>query len=65
MKPHEQRVVDEHEALKGKIVKLTAFYETPVYAALCPYDKTLLLEQGHHMRAYASVLAERIARFIK
>ena len=63
MRPHEQRVVDEHHVLNEKIVKLTTFIDTEQFAALDPVDQELLHEQRKVMLEYSHILVARFTRF--
>ena len=65
MKPHEQRVVDEHAALAEKLGKLHEFLETPLFEGLPANEALLLHEQADAMARYAAVLYERIQLFPK
>lgn len=63
MQPHQQRVVDEKEALDEKIDKLDAFRAGDIFSALVKDEQDRLNMQLSHMRAYSGVLADRIAAF--
>lgn len=64
MAPHEQRVVDEKEALEDKVRKLEVFIQTnETYTSLENMDKLLLAMQLSTMQTYAAILATRISRF--
>lgn len=63
MKPHEQRVVDEKQALDEKIEKLTAFTKTDLCMALPFHERTLLHKQLQIMKDYSIVLDQRISLF--
>lgn len=64
LRPHEQRVVDEHKDLVEKLLKLEQFIaKNPNYARLAREDQTLLRMQLGYMNDYASILISRIARF--
>lgn len=63
MQPHQQRVVDEKEALDEKLNKLVEFFETPIFAALPADEQSRLARQCEHMGKYSEVLGERIAAF--
>ncbi len=63
MHDYQERVIQEKKALDEKIDNLYPFLDTQVFADLVPLDQELLCDQLGHMRAYASVLAARIARF--
>jgi hypothetical protein len=64
LKPHEQRVVDEEDALSVKLNKLTEFIQGEAFSNLPFEDRALLQEQLHWMREYVDVLRRRIARFL-
>ena len=63
MQPHQQRVVDEHSELVTKIVKLTDFFGTPLFARLPETEQHRLQTQAVAMRTYRDILAERIDAF--
>lgn len=63
MQPHQQRVVDEHSELVTKIVKLTDFFGTPLFAGLPEPEQQRLQAQAVAMRLYRDVLSARIAAF--
>lgn len=63
LQPHQQRVIEEFEALYEKVTKLNAFVESPKFLELGVEDRSLLHEQLGFMWAYANVLSQRIARF--
>jgi hypothetical protein len=63
MQPHEERVVAEERELSEKLNKLGDFIHSAVFLTLLPVDQSLLQQQEDHMRAYAGVLRQRIARF--
>jgi hypothetical protein len=63
MQPHQQRVVGEHTELRERLAKLDVFIAGPLFRGLPEDDRTLLLEQRHHMSNYALVLSVRIQRF--
>lgn len=63
MQPFEQRVVDEHTDLEGKVVRLEEFVGTPTYHALSHAQQYLLRRQLIAMREYLDILAARIALF--
>jgi hypothetical protein len=61
--PHEQRVIDESDALDGNLTKLRSFLGSPIYEGLPALDQHLMREQALHMGRYLEVLSMRIARF--
>ena len=63
MQAHQQRVVDEKTELDGKIAKLVAFYDTPIYAGLDEAERVRLSRQGQVMSDYSDILGQRIAAF--
>lgn len=63
MTPHQQRVVDEKNALDEKLIKLSAFVRTDTFTALEAEDKQLLRRQREVMLDYSDILGDRIARF--
>ena len=63
MEPHQQRVVDELQALVVKREALSAFIDGPVFRCLPPEDADLLYCQVDVMQDYAEVLSLRISRF--
>jgi hypothetical protein len=60
--PHIERVVAEHAELAERHKKLTAFYDSPIFAKLPADEQADMREQGKHMGAYASVLHSRLKR---
>lgn len=63
LQPHQQRVVEEHQDLCGKLDRLSSFQDTETFAALPDEEKDRLKRQKLHMFNYRDVLAERIATF--
>lgn len=65
MRPHQQRVVDEHRELNDKIDKLGAFIvNKPSVFLQLPWEEQDLLHRQHAaMQAYSDILVERIAGF--
>jgi len=61
--PHQERVVEEHEALDEKTQKLEEFIVGEVFATLPMEEAQLLLQQVVLMRTLRTVLANRIALF--
>lgn len=61
--PHQQRVIGEKIQLDDKLEKLTAFLESPRYAALDSGEQHRLSIQVNAMRTYSRILGERIAAF--
>lgn len=64
MQPHEQRVLDEKQALDEKLEKLVQFISvSPVFASLDSTDQSLLRDQRIAMADYSLALSRRIERF--
>lgn len=63
MSPYQQRVVTERDELAEKFKKLTAFFNTPTFAALPTPERDRLGVQVHYMGGYLAVLNDRIAAF--
>lgn len=64
MKPHEQRVIDERDALGTKLNALVAFIVGAAqFIKLPPGDQALLRKQRNAMIAYYNILEHRISRF--
>lgn len=63
IQPHQQRVLDEKEALDDKLTKLIAFFSTKIYDELTMQEQELLKLQSSYMQSYSNILAERIALF--
>lgn len=63
MQPHQQRVVDEKDALDEKINKLDQFLDGDIFKGLPIKEQDRLVKQLHFMRQYYSILGERIAAF--
>lgn len=63
LKPHEQRVVDERNALAERTEKLNAFQTTDTFLSLPVADQELLKKQLELHNELLSVLEQRIARF--
>lgn len=61
--PYQQRVIEELDALDGKISRLQNFIQTPVYAGLDEEDRNHLAIQLDIMMLYSRVLGLRIQRF--
>lgn len=58
------RVVAEKAELDDKLAKLTAFANTPVFAALDRAERERMVRQASAMKAYSNVLGERIEAFV-
>ena len=63
MQPHQQRVMDEKDALDGNVERLTAFLEGDTFRTLGVADQVDLRVQLEQMTAYSNTLGRRIARF--
>lgn len=61
--PHQQRVLDERDALNEKIAKLAGFFDTTIFAGLDEAEKSRLERQEEAMVTYSKILEERIAAF--
>jgi len=64
MPPHQQRVVDEKAELDGRLAKLEAFFDTPIFAGLDPAEQQRLHDQAVAMHEYANILADRVEAFV-
>ncbi|KWZ53301.1 hypothetical protein WK57_30400 [Burkholderia ubonensis] len=69
LQPHQQRVVDEKDALDDKIAKLAFFigsFQKPnsVFAGLPEPERQRLYAQHRAMVTYSTILGERIAAFV-
>ena len=66
LQPHQQRAIDEKEALDKKITALGNFIgESPFFKRVDPAEQGLMMEQLRAMRVYSEILGERIAAFLK
>lgn len=63
LKPHEQRVVVEHDELAVKLEALQAFMLTSTFESLEDEDQDLLEKQCDNMSDYLWCLAARMSRF--
>lgn len=63
LQPHQQRVVEEREALQEKVEKLKTFIESETFKTLSKNDQKLLKYQLIHMNSYLYVLEVRIIMF--
>lgn len=63
LQPHQQRVVDEKAELDEKLAKLSAFFDTPIYAGLSNAEQHRLHGQSVAMKAYSDILGQRIEAF--
>jgi hypothetical protein len=60
---YQQRVIEEHAALQDKCDKLEVFLWSDVFNKLPKDERTRLVMQLGFMRAYRSVLDQRIDAF--
>lgn len=61
--PHQQRVLDEHTELQGRLEKLSTFMGAPLYMGLPAEERHLLALQHGLMHQLVNVLARRILLF--
>lgn len=61
--PHQQRVVEEKDALDEKIDKLFAFTDHPHFRLIPEDERGRLHRQLDAMRTYSLILGERIEAF--
>lgn len=61
--PWQQRVVEEKQALDGKLERLRSFFLADAINELSPADVDLLHQQEIAMSTYSAVLNERILAF--
>ena len=61
--PHQQRVVDEQAELAGRLSKLLAFFQSPIFFKLDGAEQSRLRSQARFMDGYLAVLGERIEAF--
>jgi hypothetical protein len=62
LKPYQELVVNDKEALDEKIEALRLFFNTETFQALVDRDKYLLVQQAGVMANYSRILGDRIAR---
>lgn len=65
LQPHQQRVVEEYNALVGKLNALRSFLKTTKDRNMSELEVDLLQQQYGIMAAYVAVLNERINLFTK
>lgn len=58
--PHQQRVIEEYQALSAKLVALNTFVASEQFDRLTAAERGLLIDQAVHMRGYFSALKQRI-----
>lgn len=63
LKPHENRVIDEHAALTMKIIALEQFFDNAIYLSLPKAEQERLEKQFKIMKEYSNILQERIEYF--
>lgn len=63
LQPHQQRVVEEKEALQEKVEKLKTFRETAMFKTLSKTDQKLLNYQLMLMKGYLNILNIRVEIF--
>jgi len=63
MQPHQERVIAEKKELDDKREKLGAFIEGTIYSGLPEAERNRLTQQAIAMKAYSTILGERIAAF--
>ena len=59
LQPHQQRVVDEKNELAERLQKLLVFVDSKKFNEVAEPERSLLLEQMHHMTAYYVTLTKR------
>lgn len=65
LKPHQERVLDEHKDLSDKSTRLENFIANPdgPFPALPEIEQILLKQQLDVMKVYKAILSYRISRF--
>lgn len=63
MQPHQQRVIDEYDALNDKTRVLYMFFTNKIFESLDEDEQELLKMQYYSMMVYAGILQKRIAKF--
>jgi hypothetical protein len=63
MQPHQQRVIDEYNALNDKAKALYMFFTNKIFESLDEDEQDLLKMQYYSMMVYAGILQKRIAKF--
>jgi len=63
LQSHQQRVVDEKDALQSKLGNLEGFLGGAMYGTLQPAEQSRLSRQFLIMQLYEQVLSERISAF--
>jgi len=63
MQPHQQRVIDEYDALNDKAKALYMFFTNKIFDSLDIDEQELLKMQYYSMMVYAGILQKRIAKF--
>lgn len=62
-KPHQLRVLQEHNDLKLKVEALRQFFNTAIFEDMVVHEQDDLAEQEEIMTAYLNILERRIAKF--
>jgi hypothetical protein len=60
MQPHQQRVVEEKDALAEKLTKLNSFIGGTIYDSLSADERNRLCRQAAVMKDYLDILNDRI-----
>jgi hypothetical protein len=60
MSTFKERLIEEHEQLTDKIIKLELFIPTPTFSTIKPIQQSLLKAQLFAMKTYSSILVERL-----
>ena len=63
MRPHQQQVIDERDALNERIASLSAFTFSTEFSNHPTSERALLRQQMEAMRRYSHVLTLRIDQF--
>ena len=64
LKPHQKRVVAEHDELDERLEKLHVFIlDNPLFSELAKDEQRDLVDQRAYMSVYRDVLRRRIDRF--
>jgi hypothetical protein len=63
MRQYQERVIAERTELQVRYTRLTAFFDSMLYATLPIAEKDRLQRQSAVMMAYLAILDERIAAF--
>ena len=63
IRPFEQRILDEREALNDKLFKILDFTRRPNFLAVSYIERELIIAQSRAMTAYLDKLDKRIELF--